>query len=377
MLDYNILCQKAATVAQYGYTPSEALSWDYRKEVILEEIKMHDADIVCLQEVDVENYNEFFRKELAYNDYRSVYWPKARARMLTEREAKNVDGCATFYKSSKYILLDKQMIDFANTAITRPDMKGEHDIFNRVMPRDHIAVVCFFENRMTGSRMIVVNTHIYWDPAYTDVKLVQVAIMLEQTAKFADRWATHPPCTDKAIFRHGEPDSDASPDSPDESPKPSPSIEYSTGSQIPLIICGDFNSTAGTGVHDLLSHGTLPNNHPDLAGRGYGNFTRDGMAHPFSLNSAYNDELRFTNYTPGYDGVIEYIWYSTGSLQVIGLLGEVDEKYLQKVPGFPYYHFPSDHLALRTEFAVKPRKERKVVEADFGTFTGAQRERRP
>ena len=46
----------------------------------------------------------------------------------------------------RYILLDKQLIDFANTAINRPDMKGEHDIFNRVMPRDDIGVLAFLEN---------------------------------------------------------------------------------------------------------------------------------------------------------------------------------------------------------------------------------------
>src|SRR4051812_48725679 len=55
----------------------------------------------------------------------------------------------------RYILLDKQIVDFANTAINRPDMKGEHDIFNRVMPRDDIGVLAFLENRVTGSRLIV------------------------------------------------------------------------------------------------------------------------------------------------------------------------------------------------------------------------------
>ena len=366
----------AATSSQYGYTPSEVLAWDYRREIILRQVRDHNADIVCLQEVDTENYNEFFRKELAYNDYRGVFWPKSRARTMTEKEAKLVDGCATFYKSSKYICLDKQLIDFANIAINRPDMKTEHDIFNRVMPRDHIATVIFLENRLTGSRMIVVNAHIYWNPVFNDVKLVQVAIMMEQISNLADRWAKHPPCTDKVAFRHSEQDSDIISESPEE-PRvepPGPSLEYSTGSQIPLIISGDFNSSAGTSVYDLITRGAVSNDHPDLANRGYGNFTRDGMAHPFSLKSAYlhMNELNFTNYTADFAGVIDYIWYSTNALQVRGLLGNVDDRYLLKVPGFPNHHFPSDHLLLRAEFSVKSRKERKVVEADFGP----QRERR-
>jgi len=96
------------------------------------------------------------------------------------------------------------------------------------------------------------------------------------------------------------------------------------------------------------------------------------MTHPFSLKSSYSNigELSFTNYTPGFTGVIDYIWYSTNALQVTGLLGEIDKEYLQRVPGFPNYHFPSDHLALLAQFIVKGRKEKKIVEADFGPERG-------
>lgn len=374
VLSYNVLCDKYCTTALYGYTPSEVLSWDYRKDVILNEVRDHDADILCLQEVDTESYNEFFRRELAYNDYRGVFWPKSRAKTMPEKEAKLVDGCATFYKGSKYLCLDKQLIDFANTAINRPDMKGEHDIFNRVMPRDNIAVVTFLENKLTGSRLIVVNAHIFWDPAFKDVKLVQVAILVEQVSVLAEKWTKHAPSTDKSTFRHSEAEGEAKSDPLPEAStmSPSPSLEYSSGNQIPLLICGDFNSISGSGVHDLLSHGSVAGSHSDLANRGYGNFTRDGMTHGFSLKSAYSgaDELSFTNYTPNFTGILDYIWYSTNTLQVRGLLGNVDQEYLRKVPGFPNQHFPSDHLALRAEFSMKPRKERKTANPDFGTRAG-------
>ncbi|KAI9668695.1 MAG: Glucose-repressible alcohol dehydrogenase transcriptional effector [Trizodia sp. TS-e1964] len=371
VLTYNILCEKYATHSQFGYTPALALSWNYRKELILQEVREHDADIVCLQEVDMDSFNEYFRPQLAYNNYKGVFWPKSRARTMAEKEAKMVDGCATFYKGTKYILLDKQSIDFSNIAINRPDMKGEHDIFNRVMPRDNIAIITFFENRLSGSRCIVVNAHIFWDPAYKDVKLVQTAILMEQLSKIADKYSKWPPCTEKVAFRHSE----ASESKIEEPQDLAPSMEYATGASIPLVICGDFNSTAGSGVYDLLAQGTLPNTHSDLSGRKYGHFTRDGMAHPFSLRSSYANigELSFTNYTPGFTGVIDYIWYSTNALQVIGLLGEVDKDYLKRVPGFPNYHFPSDHLALFARFSLKGRKEKKVLhEPDFGP----QRDRR-
>ena len=367
VMSYNILCDKYATTSQYGYTALHDLSWDNRKFRILEEVRSHDADIVCLQEIDRESFDDFFRRELSTNGYRGVFWPKSRAKTMAEKDARLVDGCATFYKGSKFVLLDKALVDFANIAINRLDMKGEHDTFNRVMPRDHIAVITFLENRMTGSRMIVGNAHLLWDPEYADVKLVQVAILMEQVTKLSEKWANHPPCLDKVAFRHSEVDGEANVESLDEMPvEPGPSIEYPSGPQIPLVLCGDFNCAADSGVYDLIIKGSVPGNHIDMGNRGYGNFTRDGMAHPFKLQSAYktSDELAFTNYTPNFTGILDYIWYSTNALQVRELLGNVDEEYLQKVPGFPNHWFPSDHLALKADFTVKQRKETKATEAN-------------
>lgn len=48
-LCYNVLCEKAATPQMYGYTPSWALNYDYRKELILQEIVGYGSDIICLQ----------------------------------------------------------------------------------------------------------------------------------------------------------------------------------------------------------------------------------------------------------------------------------------------------------------------------------------
>lgn len=309
-------------------------------------------------------------------DYKGVHWPKSRAKTMAEKDAKMVDGCATFYKGSKYILLDKQLIDFANVAINRPDMRNQHDIFNRVMPRDHIAVITFFENRQTGSRFIVVNTHLCWDPIYADVKVIQTAILMENITKLAEKYARWPACTEKEKKIYGivEENGNTEP-----APEPAPSMEYTSSTQLPLIICGDFNSKANSGVYDLLAHGRVDSDHVDLGSYQYGNFTRDGIQHPFSLRSSYAnlngtpEELPFTNYTPGFVDVIDYIWYSTNVLEVAALLGPVDAEYMKRVPGFHNYHFPSDHLSLMAEFTVKGRKEKKVhADPDFGP----QRDRR-
>lgn len=186
-------------------------------------------------------------------------------------------------------------------------MKGEHDIFNRVMPRDDIAVIAFLENRVTGSRLIVGNVHVFWNPVFADVKLVQVAILMEAISKFATKWAKMPACTDKVVYRFTNGDNEDGTSTPDNTQSPGPSLEYADAADIPLLLCGDFNSTPDSGPYALITQGSLSNSHADLGSRKYGAFTRDGISHPFSLKSSYHavGELAFTNYTPNFQGVLD------------------------------------------------------------------------
>lgn len=50
---YNVLCDKYATRQLYGYCPSWALNWEYRKKAIMQEILSCNADIISLQVKDI------------------------------------------------------------------------------------------------------------------------------------------------------------------------------------------------------------------------------------------------------------------------------------------------------------------------------------
>jgi hypothetical protein len=52
---YNVLCDKYATRQMYGYCPSWALEWEYRKKGILDEIRHYAADIISLQVRKLKN----------------------------------------------------------------------------------------------------------------------------------------------------------------------------------------------------------------------------------------------------------------------------------------------------------------------------------
>ncbi|KAF6763344.1 glucose-repressible alcohol dehydrogenase transcriptional effector [Ephemerocybe angulata] len=359
ILSFNILCERYATEKLYGYTPNWALAWAYRRNNITKEVLAHDTDVVCLQEVDIAQYEDYFVKTLGEHGYSGVYWPKSRAKMIQDEETRRaVDGCATFYKTSKFQLVEKQLVEFSSVAMQRTDFKKTDDMFNRVLGKDHIAVVSLLEEIHTGTRFIVANAHIHWDPAFSDVKLVQSALLVDEVEKAANNFAKYPPRPPASATSGSNNDPDAKPE------RPPP--HYSDGTKIPVIICGDYNSVPSSGLYEYMSTGHLAPNHGDFLGHTYGKYTSEGLKHRLNLKSAYstpgaggglNGDNHITNFTPGFKGEIDYMWFSAGNLGVNSVLEQLDQRYLDKCVGFPNAHFPSDHVALACEFRVKPPRD--------------------
>lgn len=242
------------------------------------------------------------------------------------------------------------------------------DMYNRVFTKDNIAIIALLENRATGSRLVIANVHVHWDPEFRDVKLVQVGIMMEELEKITKSFALLPPRL--LDGQHGPTgvtnghtngtmngaangvSSTSSTPEPQEPREVRKAPHYEDGTRIPTIVCGDFNSIPSSGVYEYLLNGQLSPTHDDFMTHKYGKYTdqvslHGGMRHNFSLKSAYatalgGSELPITNYTPSFKGGIDYIWYTNLSLNVEAVLGEVDEKYLEKVVGFPNAHFPSE-----------------------------------
>jgi CCR4-NOT transcription complex subunit 6 len=76
VLSYNVLADLYATSDMYSYCPPWALSWAYRRQNLLREIVQYRADILCLQEVQSDHFEEFFSPELEKHGYAAVYKKK-------------------------------------------------------------------------------------------------------------------------------------------------------------------------------------------------------------------------------------------------------------------------------------------------------------
>ncbi|KAK3523570.1 hypothetical protein QTP70_002480 [Hemibagrus guttatus] len=341
---YNVLCDKYATRQLYGYCPSWALNWEYRKKSIMQEILSCSADIISLQEVETEQYYNFFLVELKEHGYEGFFSPKSRARTMSESDRKHVDGCAVFYKTDKFSIVQKHTVEFNQLAMANSE--GSEVMLNRVMTKDNIGVAVLLELRkeiieqsgkhlpsMEKQLLLIANAHMHWDPEYSDVKLVQTMMFLSEVKNIVDK-ATR---SLKLSSVSGETNA------------------------IPLVLCADLNSLPDSGVVEYLSTGGVDSTHKDFKELRYidclTNFNCNGkngtsssrITHGFKLKSAYENGLMpYTNYTFDFKGVIDYIFYSQPLLNVLGVLGPLDPHWLHEnnVTGCPHPHIPSDHFSL-------------------------------
>ncbi|SCU80223.1 LAME_0B02102g1_1 [Lachancea meyersii CBS 8951] len=319
LLSYNTLCQHYATPKMYRFTPSWALSWDYRREKLKEQVLGYNTDIICMQEVESKTYDDFWVPLLRELGYTGIFHSKTRARTMHAKDSKKVDGCCLFYKNSEFKLVFKESIDFSSIWMKHKKFQRTEDYLNRAMNKDNVALVARLQHVKSGEHVWTATTHLHWDPQFNDVKTFQVGVLLDYMEKTIKE---HHGCSNAQEVK-----------------------------KVPVVVCGDFNSSLDSAVYELLSTGAV-REHRDIHGRDFGYMSHKNFAHNLPLKSSYDviGELPFTNVTPLFTNVIDYIWYSPQGLRVRGVLGEIDPDYVAKFIGFPNDKFPSDHIPLLTRF---------------------------
>ncbi|KAK2647333.1 hypothetical protein Ddye_014822 [Dipteronia dyeriana] len=349
VLSYNILSDVYATSETYSYCPSWALSWPYRRQNLLREIVGYRADIVCLQEVQNDHYEEFFAPELDKHGYQALY--KRKTNEVYNGNTHTIDGCATFFRRDRFSHVKKYEVEFNKAAQSLTDAilptTQKKNALNRLV-KDNVALIVVLEAKFSnqgadnpGKRQLlcVANTHVNVHQDLKDVKLWQVHTLLKGLEKIA------------------------------------------ASADIPMLVCGDFNSVPGSAPHALLAMGKVDAVHPELAVdplailRPYSKLT-----HQLPLVSAYSSFARmgvglgmeqqrrrmdpttneplFTHCTRDFIGTLDYIFYTADSLTVESLLELLDEESLRKDTALPSPEWSSDHTALLAEFRCKPRPRR-------------------
>jgi CCR4-NOT transcription complex subunit 6 len=287
--------------------------------MLLQELHDMSGDVLCLQEVQADHYEKELKPWLSDQGYDGLFKQKTRESMGQHGK---VDGCAIFWKRSKFLLVENYTIEFnecarRSAASLHMDSEESHRFMQR-LSRDNVAqlvVLELFQRTATrarhhGSQICVVNTHLYSNHQRPDVKIWQCLTLLREIEHFV-------------VQR-----------------------------DLPLLICGDFNSEPDSAVYQLLADRCVMGNHPELDGHPISVLPEvHQISHNLDLASVYGTALGqeplYTNYTGSFRGTLDYIWFTPAKLRVLTIAAIPEVDILETAgEALPNPQYPSDHLSM-------------------------------
>lgn len=277
------------------YCDERFLSFDYRKEILADEIRRFDSDFICLQEVD--KYHEFFKIVLDQIHYESYYFKRP-----TDLKS---DGSLIAWKVEKWKILESKELDYNFP---------EQPLIDPAYLKHNIGLLIVFENLATGEKVLIGTSHFFWDPKFEHVKFLQAKTYMENGYILKEKF------------------------------------------QCEVVLTGDLNSIPGSNVINFMSNKPLDFEKTTENDAEIQNMYEPSQLKMRSSYEEYSPEgfPDFTNYTPRYLRTIDHIFCSEGILTVS--LGKVPSTQdFQGLIGIPNEYFPSDHLPLIAEFAIIPK----------------------
>lgn len=366
VVSYNILADLYADSdysrsVLFAHCPAHALDIDYRRQLLLKEIVGYNADIVCLQEVDKKEFTRVYEPFLkTLGGLSGIYAAKG---------GHMQEGTATFYHSEKFELVDShrtKLSDLLNSqepkeelstdggdksngkdkpvdksmqhpildssdkslieeclgkfetirrvVVSNPKLKERFDDRNTILQTSLLRL-----NENPANYLIVTNTHFYFAPDADHIRLLQGSICakyLEHIREFYRKWLIK---TDKA--------------------------NSNDNFRIDIVLCGDLNSTPDCGTYKLLTEGKVSQNVPDWLSNSEEKVVGLDVETSLRFASAYVG-IEYTNYTPGFKGWLDYIYYEKDGLRCDSTVPLPSHEDVIATGGIPSEVFPSDHLAL-------------------------------
>ncbi|PNW74930.1 hypothetical protein CHLRE_12g504000v5 [Chlamydomonas reinhardtii] len=429
-MTYNLLADKYARGGWHGYCPPQHLTWDSRRERILQEIESYSSDIICLQEVEAQVFAGELQPWLAARGYRGHYLP----RQYGDSVHGPPEGVALFYRTEVFDLEQQHSFLF-NSVPTSPPAPGSalasladaeepsavgaaaavvaavtaaadtvgsgrasgsevgavvdsdapqaaaeapvastsgnaeaansrkrerrsgskargasgsgsedssdeeeerraaasgsgnggggastsgrgrsNEFWSMFKKRQEGAILALLRHRASKRQLLAACTHLFWNPAFADVKAFQATVLCSEMAGF--------------LTRHVGPDAPSS---------------------VPVVLGGDFNSVAckrvpdvfdpklprdgqASGVYALLTRGSLPPSHPDhpASRRRPGEaanadfkgqpLTTSGIQLASSYVVAHGMDPPLTTRTNNFAGCLDYIFVSPRHFDVLRTL---------------------------------------------------------
>lgn len=202
VMSYNILSQTLLRLNRslYKKCDREALPWEYRWSNLRREITDIDADVLCLQEIEECHFEDDICPFLDGAGYQCQY------KRRTGNNATKPDGVLIAFKKANFRLVAERKVEY---------YRGENDLVNQ----HNVGLIALLEPESPSSgtqvdMLCVVNTHLLYSPKRGDVKLAQLATLFAEVHR--------------VLCGFG-------------------------GRKIPILLCGDFNSTCASLIYEFVT----------------------------------------------------------------------------------------------------------------------------
>jgi endonuclease/exonuclease/phosphatase family metal-dependent hydrolase len=178
---FNVLARCYSHPKFMPWVDPDVLDWDRRRNHLEAVYADCDASILCLQEVDETDFHMTALNRLGFE---TVY----------QARPEKQDGLLTAFRSEQFELFgDTHSIDFndlcdfenANSEFASSDtalapIVGVESRNPDRFRRGNVASLLPLRHVASGRRLLLANTHIYWNPRHEDVKLAQCRMLLHR-----------------------------------------------------------------------------------------------------------------------------------------------------------------------------------------------------
>ncbi|QLG72215.1 hypothetical protein HG535_0C05690 [Zygotorulaspora mrakii] len=177
LMTYNCLAQALIRRKMFP-DGGDALKWHRRSQVLKREFKHYNADVICLQEIDYIQYENFWKSELEKLGYDTQF----------NRNGTKNHGVSIAWKRDLFFMTDRMFIDY--------DKEASGDIPPRTVTKNVGLVLSLkftekarqqFPNKTIRSGIIIGTTHLFWHPFGTYERTRQCFIILKKMKEFMHR----------------------------------------------------------------------------------------------------------------------------------------------------------------------------------------------
>jgi CCR4-NOT transcription complex subunit 6 len=159
VISFNLLAQTKIKRALFPQAATITLKWAHRSVLLYDLLSGFDADILCLQEVDL--FDEHHSSRLTNLGYEGRY--------ASKREKAGGDGLYTGWQTDRYALLQYRVLDLS------PIMSS----LIASGANANIAQICLLRNLIAQRDFLLINTHLYWAPGFDELRREQMSFIVD------------------------------------------------------------------------------------------------------------------------------------------------------------------------------------------------------